>query len=116
VLGELEDVARYADVLGVAKAMVIPCDAVGRLASPTTLVDDARRAGLGVHVWTFRAENQFLPVQCRRGVDPGAHGDVESEIRAFLDAGIDGFFTDQPDAGRAAVDAWLAIQRSSSLQ
>jgi len=116
VLGELEDVARYADVLGVAKAMVIPCDAVGRLASPTTLVDDARRAGLGVHVWTFRAENQFLPAQCRHGVDPGARGDVESEIRAFLDVGIDGFFTDQPDAGRAAVDAWIAIRRSSSLQ
>jgi len=41
---------------------------------------------------------------------------VEAEIRAFLDAGIDGFFTDQPDAGRAAVDAWTAIRRSSTLQ
>jgi glycerophosphoryl diester phosphodiesterase len=106
VLGDLADVASHADVIGVAKSMVIPLDAAGRLATPTPLVAAAHRASLGVHVWTFRAENEFLPTGCRRGEARTARGDVETEIRAFLDAGIDGFFTDQPDAGRAAVDAW----------
>lgn len=103
VLEPLQEVARYADVLGVAKAMVMPRDARGALAAPTALVAEAHAAGLGVHVWTFRAENEFLPAGYRRGDAPQARGDVEAEIRAFLDAGIDGFFTDQPDAGRAAV-------------
>jgi glycerophosphoryl diester phosphodiesterase len=67
-------------------------------------------------VWTFRAENVFLPADLRRGTGDGARGDVEAELHAFLDAGIDGFFTDQPDIGRAVVDAWIATQRSYSLQ
>jgi len=111
VLGDLADVATYASVLGVAKAMVMPRDADGRLAAATPLVDDAQRAGLTVHVWTFRAENEFLPTERRRGLEPGERGDMEGEIRAYLDAGIEGFFTDQPDAGRAAVDAWCAARR-----
>ena len=115
-LGELADVATYADVIGVAKDLVIPRDAAARLAAPTTLVADAHRAGLAVHVWTFRAENAFLPADYRRGSGEAARGDVEAELRAFLDAGIDGFFTDQPDMGRAVVDAWAAMPRSSSLQ
>jgi glycerophosphoryl diester phosphodiesterase len=111
VLGPLDDVATYADVLGVAKSMVIPCDSSGGLAAATPLVDDARRAGLAVHVWTFRAENTFLPTQYRRGPEPGTCGNLEAEIRRFLDSGIDGFFTDQPDVGRAAVDAWVSARR-----
>jgi glycerophosphoryl diester phosphodiesterase len=27
-------------------------------------------------------------------------------MRAFLEAGVDGFFTDDPALGRAAVDGW----------
>jgi len=75
---------------------------------PTALVADAHRAGLAVHVWTFRAENEFLPSQYRTGSAPERQGNVEAEITAFLDAGIDGFFIDQPDLGRTAVDAWCA--------
>lgn len=112
VLGDLDDVSTYADVLGVAKAMVLDWHAPGGCVVPTPLVGDARRAGLGVHVWTFRAENQFLPTPCRRGADPAVHGDLEAEIRAYLDAGIDGFFTDQPNLGRAAVDGWCAAPRA----
>ena len=110
-LGDLADVATYVDVIGAAKDLVIPRDAAGRLAGPTTLVADAHRAGLAVHVWTFRAENVFLPADLRRGADDGARGDVEAELRAFLDAGIDGFFTDQPDIGRAVVDARPVARR-----
>ena len=68
---------------------------------------DAHAAGLQLHPWTFRAENHFLPREFRRGADPAAHGDLAGEIRAYLAAGIDGFFTDQPDIGVAARDAFL---------
>ena len=44
----------------------------------------------------------------RVGTDPNAHGDLAAEITAFLDAGVDAVFTDQPDLGVAARDAWVA--------
>ena len=56
-----------------------------------------------MHGWTFRRENTFLPVEYRVGSDPAATGDLEGEIQRFLDAGMDGFFTDNPDLGVAAV-------------
>ena len=99
----LAGVAGFADVIGVNKQCVIGRDADGALAAPGPLVADAHRAGLAVHCWTFRAENEFLPAPLRRGTLPAGRGDVEAEIRAYLDSGIDGFFTDQPDAGRRAV-------------
>lgn len=99
----LQAVARYADGIGVAKAMVIPRDAQGRLAQPTSLVADAKRAGLDVHVWTFRRENYFLPAEFVRGEDPRAAGDLAAEIGSFLAAGIDGLFTDNVTEAVAAV-------------
>jgi glycerophosphoryl diester phosphodiesterase len=50
-------------------------------------------------VWTFRAENAFLPPALRCGPNPADHGDLVAEIRAALEAGIDGFFVDQTDLG-----------------
>jgi glycerophosphoryl diester phosphodiesterase len=99
----LMQLAQFVDVIGVNKRCVIQPDAGGRLGAPSALVSDAHRAGLAVHCWTFRAENEFLPASLRRGADPAAHGDLVEEIRAFQVAGIDGFFTDQPDLGRRAV-------------
>ncbi|NJS13758.1 MAG: glycerophosphodiester phosphodiesterase [Sphingopyxis sp.] len=90
----LAAIARYADGVGVAKAMVIPRDNEGRLAQPTSLVADAKKVGLDVHVWTFRRENYFLPAEHRVGVDPRAAGDLPSEVQAFIAAGIDGLFSD----------------------
>jgi glycerophosphoryl diester phosphodiesterase len=55
-----------------------------------------------VHPWAFRVENQFLPTDLRSSADPNAPGDLTGEIDAFLDADIDGFFTDNPDIGRRA--------------
>jgi glycerophosphoryl diester phosphodiesterase len=40
-----------------------------------------------------------LPAQFRSGADLEAPGDLVGEIRAFLAAGMDGFFTDNPDLG-----------------
>lgn len=95
----LSEVARYAYGLGPAKAMLWQGDAA------TTLVADAHAAGLKVHPWTYRAENHFLPERFRRGTDPRARGDVEGEIAAALGQGIEGFFTDFPAMGVAAVKA-----------
>ena len=69
---------------------------------------EAHAAGLQLHPWTFRAENKFLPRELRRGAADSGHGDLQGEIRSFLAAGIDGFFTDQPDIGVAARAAFLS--------
>ncbi len=58
---------------------------------------NAHAAGLKVHPYTFRAENVFLPANLRKGDSPTERGNIEADIQAFLDAGIDGLFIDQPD-------------------
>ncbi|MEP9361899.1 glycerophosphodiester phosphodiesterase [Nocardioides sp. CN2-186] len=94
----LRRVAGWADAVGVAKDLVLPRHAdTGTIGAPSSLVADAHAAGLAVHVWTMRDENAFLPTGYRRGVDPAATGDSIEETQAFLDAGVDGVFTDQPD-------------------
>lgn len=92
----LKAIATYAWGIGPAKAML------WRGAAPSGLVSDAHRAGLRVHPWTFRAENQFLAEPYRRGAAPEAHGDLADEISAALAQCVDGFFTDFPAMGVAA--------------
>ncbi|MEO7773180.1 MAG: glycerophosphodiester phosphodiesterase family protein [Steroidobacteraceae bacterium] len=89
----LTELARHADAIGVPKSLVIQ-PVTGEA---TGLVAAAHAAHLHVHVWTFRAENEFLAPRFRRGDAPGALGDIEAELRAFLALGIDGLFADQPD-------------------
>jgi glycerophosphoryl diester phosphodiesterase len=96
-------VRAYASGVAVCKDLVIPQDGAGNLGAPTTVVQDAHDRRLVVHAWTFRAENQFLPADLRNGADPTARGDLAAEISTFLDTGIDGFFTDNPDIGAKAV-------------
>lgn len=86
----------YADGIGPHKALVLPRDAAGAVGEPSSLVRDAHRAWLTVHVWTLRAENRFLPTNLRAGDDPAAHGDLAGEVRSLLDAGVDGVITDHP--------------------
>ena len=98
----LAEIAGYADGVGPDKNhFVIPLGPGGglHLANATSFVRDAHDAGLEVHPYTFRAENLFLPVNYRNGADPNGLGDLVGEIRVFLAAGVDGFFTDQPDIG-----------------
>jgi glycerophosphoryl diester phosphodiesterase len=66
------------------------------------VIREAHRRHLVVHGWTFRRENQFLPLDFRVGSDPNAVGDLVGEIDVFVDAGMDGFFTDNPDLGAVA--------------
>jgi glycerophosphoryl diester phosphodiesterase len=103
--GALRSIAGYAQGLGAAKALVIPRTPDGKLAAPTALVAQAHEAGLAVHVWTFRRENNFLPIELADRPD--------EELRRFLALGIDGVFADQPGAARALVDA-LALGHSPS--
>lgn len=98
----LKTVATYADGIGPNKAMVIPRTLLGNLGDPTTLVADAHKVGLAVHPWTFRRENYFLPLAQKSGVDPRAHGDLNTEIKAFLATGIDGIFSDNVTEAVAA--------------
>jgi glycerophosphoryl diester phosphodiesterase len=95
----LKAIAAYADGIGVHKDLLIPRDNNGKLAAPTSLVQAAHAAGLKVHAWTFRAENHFLPADCKQGSDNAARGDLTGEIVRFLQTGMDGLFTDQTDCG-----------------
>ena len=99
----LRGISRYADGLGPCKDTVIPRDRAGRLLRPTKVVRNAHHYDLVVHPYTFRRENQFLPLELRSSDDPNAPGDLVGEIRIFLRAGIDGFFTDNPAIGVRAV-------------
>jgi len=83
----LREISTYAQVLAPHKDLVIPRTASGALGEPTGLVDQAHRAGLAVHLWTFRAERRFLPT----GLD------LAGELARFADTGVDGVFADHPD-------------------
>jgi glycerophosphoryl diester phosphodiesterase len=96
-LGDPGSIAQYADAIGIAKVLATP-DAV----------QAAHAAKLRVHVWTFRAENQFLPSDLRIGAAPAAHGNLEAEIRRYLERGIDGFFVDFPAVGVRVRDAYIS--------
>ena len=102
----LAEIASYADVIGPNTRSIIPLRDDGRLGSPTRLVHDAHDAGLLVHPYTFRPENHFLAVDFRNGAGDTARNPDGSvaEIQRYIDAGIDGFFTDDPALGRRAVD------------
>lgn len=86
----LLEVSTYADGIGLAKNLAIPRAGDGRLGSPSDLIERAHAAGLRVHAWTFRSENNFLPTDMQ--------GAPELELERFLAAGIDGVFSDQPGA------------------
>jgi glycerophosphoryl diester phosphodiesterase len=103
----LKTVATYASGIGPNKSMVIPRTILGNLGEPSTFVADAHAAGLKVHPWTFRRENYFLPLSAKSGINPVGIGDLESEIRAFIAAGVDGIFSDNPAQAVAAVNTKL---------
>jgi glycerophosphoryl diester phosphodiesterase len=106
----LKEIAGYADAIGPHKWMVVQFGKSGT--QDTGLARRARAQGLGIHVWTLRAENEFLPVDLRSPGDAAAHGNLDLEIRALLDAGITGFFSDHPDIAVRARDEWWMSQKN----
>ncbi|MBO3752817.1 glycerophosphodiester phosphodiesterase [Streptosporangiaceae bacterium NEAU-GS5] len=104
----LRDVATYADGVGVDTRRVVPVAADGTTLAPTTLVSDAHRRGLKVHVWTIRNENSQLPADYRLGdpnspAYPRAMGNVAGWLGRLLDLDIDGMFCDDSSLGRAVL-------------
>lgn len=91
--------ARDADWIGPDKSSVV---------APSTLLADAHAAGLRVGAYTFRAENQFLPAELRRGTDPNGFGDAFAEYALHYGLGVDAVVTDFPDLAVAAREEFTA--------
>lgn len=94
-LPDFAAIAAFAESIGAPKSLIL--DTPGFMAG-------ALAAGLAVHGWTFRVENAYLAPPFRRGSERRAPGELTGEIEAALAAGMTGFFTDQPDVGRAVCD------------
>lgn len=88
----LAEIKTYADGIGPWKPQVMklsgPTGTFAGVTSavPTSLLADAHKAGLFVHVYTFRNEAKYLA-----GV---FNGDPANELLAYFRAGVDGVFTD----------------------
>ena len=92
----LAEVAKYADAVGAHIAMILNPDG-----TPTSLVADAKAAGLDVHAWTVRPENAFLPANLQSGDDPKGRGCGDVKLAALLKAaGVAGVFSDGALKGR----------------
>ena len=62
------------------------------------ILTNAKGAGLRVHPYTVRAEERYRLLDEREQALSAAQ-----EVARMIDAGVDGFFIDQPDEGRAGV-------------
>ena len=112
----LASIKTYADGIGPNKGRILPMSSVDAnkdgvrddlnkdgqfsdadtvVGAPTSLVTDAHAAGLFVHLYTLRDDPYFLP--------SSYSGNVAAEYRAFIDLGVDGFFTDFPGTGNAVL-------------
>jgi len=92
---ELREIKSYADGIGPNSRLVIPASANRTLEPPTNLVARAHALGLLVHVWTLRSEPVFL--------SPSYKGNPDAEYLQFREIGVDGMFTDFPDAAARAL-------------
>ena len=87
---DVQAIATYAQAIGPERSLVTP-----------QLIADAHAAGLDVHVWTLRPENNFLPHDLWIGTQPRDLGDFQTLLRQLRDMGVDGVFTDAPGLTRA---------------
>ena len=115
----LAEIKLYADGIGPWKPYIVPVkgtlDAAGNLRdlngdgkanlqdantqTPTTLIDDAHKAGLFVHAYTFRNEQRRLALDYK--------GDPKAEYLQFFRLGVDGLFSDFPDTAIEARKMYL---------
>src|SRR3546814_18053626 len=87
----LKAIASYADGIGVDLRLVLNADG-----TPTSLVADAKAAGLEIHAWTVRPENAFLPAALRSPGGDAAHGNAAGLLELFSQEGVDAGFPDAP--------------------
>jgi glycerophosphoryl diester phosphodiesterase len=90
VKGQLDDAGNLKDLNGDGKIDLR--DAV--TGKPTSLIDDAHRAGLFVHAFTFRNESRYLARSYL--------GDPHAEYLQFFRLGVDGVFSEFPDTAISA--------------
>jgi glycerophosphoryl diester phosphodiesterase len=86
--GSLDDIAKYANVIGPWKRQILR-DIQDKELLQTTVIEQAHAAGLKVHTYTFRSEPATLA--------PQYANDPLREYRQFYELGIDGVFSDFPD-------------------
>jgi glycerophosphoryl diester phosphodiesterase len=116
----LAEIKTYADGIGPWKPYIIPAkasmDASGNPRdingdgkvnlndatnqAPTSLIDDAHKAGLFVHAYTFRNEKRRLTADLNQ--------DPKAEYLMYFRLGIDGVFSDFTDTAVAARKAYLS--------
>lgn len=112
----LAETAKYAAGIGPDKRLIIPASTIDRnqdgkpddlngdgqisdadriTGTPTTLIRDAHKAGLMVHLYTLRNDPFFLA--------SNYNNNPRKEFQQFIDLGVDGFFTDFPGTGRSVL-------------
>ena len=116
----LTQVHTYATGIGPDKRLIVPAsaklddngqpidlngdgvisDADKYLGTPTSLINDAHKAGLLVHLYTLRSDPYFL--------SPDYQGQPLREYEQFIKLGIDGYFTDFANDGYAAKQKAIA--------
>ena len=87
----LAEVATYADAVGLDMRLLFGPEGI-----PSGRAQEAKDAGLAVHVWTLRKENAYLPPMLRRGEAENATGDVLGMVSILKLQPIDGIITDDP--------------------
>jgi len=105
----LAEIKTYADGIGPWKPQVMAhtvvpyTEGAGRAAVtnvvPTSVISDGHKAGLFVHVYTFRDEKKYLAGLYK--------GDPAAEFLAFYRAGVDGVFADFSATAVAARKTYL---------
>lgn len=92
--GDLENIAKFAKGIGPSLELVATRVASNPIES-TGLVEAAKKLGLQVHPYTVRKHQQ-----------PRWSNSLDETHKVLVELlKVDGFFTDYPDLGRAAVDA-----------
>jgi glycerophosphoryl diester phosphodiesterase len=117
----LQEIATYAEGIGPWKRMIVSVktvdanndgqpddlnkdgiinDADKVTLTPTSLINDAHRAGLQVHAYTFRNEAGRLASDY--------NGNPNAEYEQFIKLGVDGYFTDFPGTGDLVRDQFVS--------
>ena len=94
----LQMFADTVDGIGINKALLV--DAKGH---PTSIVEDAHKMGLKVHIWTVR--NDQVPKMMQS---------VDEELKFLFSQGIDGVFADFPDTAVQARNSFRLIEAGPS--